>query len=62
MSPQKDSASPLSQLGFLKNLNNDKKQTKGKKEVAVSLPRMLISPQMDNLPNGEVPNQTANLL
>jgi hypothetical protein len=28
-SPQKDSASPLSQLNFLKNLSNDKKQTKG---------------------------------
>lgn len=27
-SPQKDSASPLSQLNFLKNLSNDKKQTK----------------------------------
>jgi hypothetical protein len=41
-SPQKDSASPLSQLNFLKNLSNDKKQTKGMSRLSI-LPMIVLT-------------------
>jgi hypothetical protein len=43
LTPQKDSASPLSQLNFLKNLNNDKKQTKGVSRLSIQLMSVLTT-------------------
>jgi hypothetical protein len=61
-SPQKDSASPLSQLNFLKNLSNDKKQTKGMSRLPSPAIGCTDNAKMASLPKEEAPSLTANLL